>query len=281
MNTGPDEMRVKLRAAVETLPKPVRFRAINAMDGFDKALALIEIDREMASFRAITAQEEAAAALFNALKIRNYPGAERLNVGNHRHKWALWPVIDAARMAIGKGFQGKLDFRFTVNPAKFEISTPLSRISTDHPPELDDHRVSLADPLNMLHRIGGAPNLFAAELAEIAEANGHEDITELLAVITNQRNKLLYASDAAVPHSKVTAAELASRRKHGDTALYLAIVILQTRMLQAYAMQALEALLILVAKADALEMPYPDPDLDALRLRPPPADAADPADPAD
>ena len=79
-------MRDAIRLAVENLPDEVRFRAINSFEGFDRARRLISFDREMASFRAITAEEEAVAALFRSLQIRNYPGADRLSLYSHRRK---------------------------------------------------------------------------------------------------------------------------------------------------------------------------------------------------
>ena len=48
----PETYRDALKLAVSNLPRPVRFRAENAFVGFDKARRLLEIDREMASFRA-------------------------------------------------------------------------------------------------------------------------------------------------------------------------------------------------------------------------------------
>lgn len=261
------DFRAKLRLAVARLPKPVRYRAVNALEGFDRAIRLLEIDREMASFRAITAQEEAAAALFCALQLRNYPGASGLNLGSHKHKAALWPVIDAARMAVGRGAFSELDFRLSVDPPRIDISTPFARMNAEVPDELAGMRVTFVEPLDMLHRSNGAVHLFEKELAEIAEVHGRKDIGRHIVELTNQRNTLLYASNSGLPGSRVTAEGIEVRRQLSEIALCVAIAILQTWRFQAYAGQALETLLRLVAKADGVEMPYPDPDAAALTLK--------------
>jgi len=61
-----------LPKAIDKLPPEVRYRAKNALDGFERARALLEIDREVASFRAITAAEEAASASIRSLQLREY-----------------------------------------------------------------------------------------------------------------------------------------------------------------------------------------------------------------
>ena len=57
----------------------VRFSAENAVRHMEKAWLLQKIDPEMALFRAITAEEEAATSLFLTLKERRYENSEKLN----------------------------------------------------------------------------------------------------------------------------------------------------------------------------------------------------------
>lgn len=256
-----DRLRPLLAQALDKLPKPVRFRAVNAMTGFEKALALIDIDREMASFRAITAQEEAAAALFVALQLRSYPGSERLNLGSHMHKAALWPVIDAARMSLSKGPFREVNFGVEVDPPALHISAPVTNVLRNVPSEFAEHRLTLEEPFGLLHKVGGSPTLFPAELAEIAKFHGRRDIGKHLRALTNMRNGLLYASDRGLPKSGATVEGIRSRREQSEIALFAIIGVLQTSKHQGYVLQALETLLTLVAKADALEMGYPDPSV--------------------
>lgn len=61
-----------LRQITQKLPGNIRFRALNALEHFGRAIDLIEIDKAMASFRAITGEEEAASALMLAVALRRY-----------------------------------------------------------------------------------------------------------------------------------------------------------------------------------------------------------------
>lgn len=53
-----------------TLPGAIRYRFENTLENADRSFALLSCDREMASFRAITAEEEAATALIKCLQQR-------------------------------------------------------------------------------------------------------------------------------------------------------------------------------------------------------------------
>jgi hypothetical protein len=53
---------------------------INALDHFERSAKLFEKDREMASFRAITGEEEAATAFMKAIQLRKYPHAEEFKL---------------------------------------------------------------------------------------------------------------------------------------------------------------------------------------------------------
>lgn len=52
-----------------------------------------DIDPEMSVFRSITAEEEAATAIFLSLKEKKYENAEKLKFQDHSYKQALEPFI--------------------------------------------------------------------------------------------------------------------------------------------------------------------------------------------
>lgn len=87
---------------VSTIPPPARWSGFNAIRHLNKAWRLREDDREMAMFRAITAEEEAATAIFHSLQRLRYPGASGLNPRNHIHKNALAPFLHAVAMALNQ-----------------------------------------------------------------------------------------------------------------------------------------------------------------------------------
>src|SRR5688572_22622865 len=85
---------------IEHAHSPGRHSARSAIRSLQKAWRLRYIDRELAAFALITADEEAITAIMHALKRRNYPGADRLRTYNHNHKWAFIPFLKAMTMAF-------------------------------------------------------------------------------------------------------------------------------------------------------------------------------------
>lgn len=235
------------------LPWSVRYRGLNAIQGVSKAKALLPLDREMASFRAITAEEEAASALFMALKLRNYPGADKLNLGNHRHKAAVPPFLQVIAQSISKGPFTKGSFDFNWNKPSITIHFPLSSLGVQLPGS-EDFRLTLEEPLHMLQSVGDErPYLFESEIAELAGAQTQANIEKVIAAQANARNTLLYASDASLPISEATEEILAKRAASVEIILLVTIAIMQTRIHQFMALQGLQAFLGVVApNADAV-----------------------------
>lgn len=62
---------------------PGMWAAFNAIKHTNRAWKLRAVDPAMAAFRAITAEEEAAIALFKSLRRLGYPGADKLKIRDH------------------------------------------------------------------------------------------------------------------------------------------------------------------------------------------------------
>lgn len=120
-------------------------RAQNSLTGFERARALLDIDREMAGFRAITAEEEAATALFRSLQLRGYEGANRIRLKDHFTKSALGPFIRAVQHSLSSG--GNLTLRLTLEVAAPKLTVRLPLAQFDLP---DEFELTLAQPLGML-----------------------------------------------------------------------------------------------------------------------------------
>lgn len=67
--------------------------ARSAIRHIEMAWTIKDIDPEMAVFRAITAEEEAATAIFLALKEQRYESANKIKYKKHPYKLALEPFI--------------------------------------------------------------------------------------------------------------------------------------------------------------------------------------------
>jgi hypothetical protein len=85
-----------------TLRLPARAAAAHALRHIRRAWRLRSVDREMAVFRAITAEEEAATALIRSLRRIGYIGAKVLDERNHQIKAGVWPMILAINNVIAK-----------------------------------------------------------------------------------------------------------------------------------------------------------------------------------
>lgn len=96
------EWQVAVEEASNRLVPRVKHRARSAFEHLRKAWRLRGLDNEMAIFRAITAEEEAATALILALQIQCYPGADQLRPWNHVHKSAFWPLILAVNNFLSR-----------------------------------------------------------------------------------------------------------------------------------------------------------------------------------
>jgi hypothetical protein len=82
----------------KTAKRLVRNCARNSMHHLERAFKIKDVDPEMAVFRSITAEEEAATAIFIALKEKHYNNADKIQYKKHPYKQALGPFI----RAIGK-----------------------------------------------------------------------------------------------------------------------------------------------------------------------------------
>ena len=76
--------------------------AKNAIRHLRKAWKIRAIDIEMAVFRGITAEEEAASSLFHCLKAHRYRNADRLLFKEHTYKLGLFPFIEGIGHFLGE-----------------------------------------------------------------------------------------------------------------------------------------------------------------------------------
>lgn len=105
-------VEVALRRLQPQLPGVLQYRLQNTLDHFERSFALFDIDREMASFRAITGEEEAATTLMESIHLRKYQFAKQFNRRDHRHKAAVMACV----VAIGSSLQPLLkEFKLVFN----------------------------------------------------------------------------------------------------------------------------------------------------------------------
>lgn len=249
-----DDETSKRRAFVEDglqrigskLPSVVRYRLENSLDHFSKAFEILNVDRAMASFRAITGEEEAATALMRAIQFRQYPGAKSFNARNHVHKAAVGACIAAIGLDMRQTLQRfQLTFRYDVQ--RIDISVPFSTLGVATP-EGEDYFLQPVEPLSIVHTKPGKErsNLFEENLVNLAEKARFENIKKLVASQANARNTLLYAGDSGIPVSQATVQDLWIRKDRAMLTLILAIMVLQSKEHQPLVRDAIDAFLSVI-----------------------------------
>lgn len=253
-----DDETSKRRAFIEDglqrigprLPSAVRYRLENSLDHFSKAFKILDIDRAMASFRAITGEEEATTALMRAIQLRQYPGAKSFNARNHIHKAAVGACIAAIGLDMRQTLQ-RFQLTFKYDVPRIDISVPLSTLGVVTP-EGEDYFLQPVEPLSIVHAKPGKErsNLFEDNLVNIAEETNFESIRKLVASQANARNTLLYAGDSSLPVSRASVNDLWVRKDRAMLALILATMVLQSKDHQPLVCDAIDAFLSVVSRLD-------------------------------
>lgn len=236
-----------LPEAVHKLPSEVRYRAENALDGFARAKTLLPIDREIASFRAITAAEEAASALIRSLQLRQYPGADSIDLRRHAHKAAVPFFLNAVRHELASEGEVNLMVTLSADPPKLTIALPIRQFA-DLPGDLANVHLELVDPLGLVGSKPGVTdgNFFDAAVQKVA---GSRKVDKLIASEANARNRILYAHDRGLPCSQATLQSIEQRERSAKLCLILAIAVMQVAHHQGMALQCLTGFLKVIGRS--------------------------------
>jgi hypothetical protein len=180
------------------MPKPAGSAAFHSLRHLNRAWRIREIEPEMALFRSISADDEAATALFLSLKREGYEGAERLKHRNHVQKQAVIPFFEAvyrqaephadklptAHLLIDRSTQSErlLIGFYVIDPATGEKDWGYPQ-----PPfNLKVLKGTIGD--------GDWPEDFAEEIAALASEANAKSVLKFLEERVNLRNQILYAS---------------------------------------------------------------------------------------
>ena len=235
----------------------------NAFEHLRKAWLLRSQDPAMAAFRAVAAEEEAATALILALKQKQHPQSDKLNHRAHPHKASIWPLLNAVNNAIASqhAFQVQLHLSRS-GPPRFAISMKLRQFPGMPADMPEDFSAIIEEPFNFVVRSDwkGNPEIerFERELHQLAEEKGAGDVRQHIAAEANMRNQLLYANDEGIPQVQLGDGFIPRRAKRVQAILLVTIGILQTPMIQPFAVQGLEAMLNAFERSETSEFDYPD-----------------------
>jgi len=215
----------------------------------EKAWRLKLRDPEMAYFRAITAEEEAATAVISSLQQLRYDGAEKLSIRNHTHKQAMIPFFRAIEDSLAKAGGEVRLARWGVEPRQGKKRLFLELA---HP----DGRFVRADPplgFTANDSATGRPIVldFESSLHKEVESKGLSDTMKYLQERANRRNRLLYASERGIPRAEGSAERFVlGARKRVMLLLGVFCLIFPYRTKALFVQQALDAFLLMLRKVD-------------------------------
>jgi hypothetical protein len=179
---------------IKERPSPGCHAAFNALRHISKAWDLRSIDREMAVFRSFCAEEEAAAAIFHALKRLRYPGAERLRHRDHVQRVAVmpffWMINKAFTMVYEQGFQPAVTIREEEGRKRITLSIQIPGAP---------HRLYPMPPLHFSLSEGDVLYRFEREFDALKSIRNIQTMKEYVREGIAKRNGLLYAGGSGFP----------------------------------------------------------------------------------
>lgn len=226
------------RAAASLRPKTIANATRSAFRHLRKAWGSRISDPDMAVFRMITAEEEAASALIRALKQRKYTNAKAFNERHHAHKSAIWPFIEVVGDYLHSTGVKAPHLHFAeADPPRLELEV------TMRGPDGNPVYAKLDEPFNFVMRSGPAGEMtvhdFSNELSKLAASKGRKKIKEHIDQVANQRNILLYASEKGIASTTATDEFLLSRRMRITCLVAATIAVMQSDTHQAFVVQLL------------------------------------------
>jgi len=191
---------VKTIEAIDDCRGAVRNCGKNAVHHLEKAWAIRDLDLEMAIFRGITAEEEAATSLFYCLKNHNYLNSRKISFKEHKYKLGLYPFLHSIGKFLGRfHLQASSPFdKFSVRHVEKNVrkaielvlNMPAQRLSARPTP-----------PLNFTIKDSGTDKVytFRDEFNDLVNGHGYDKALKYLKDIANTRNEILYANCSGRP----------------------------------------------------------------------------------
>jgi hypothetical protein len=225
--------------------------ARNAVHHLERAFTLKSIDPEMAVFRAITAEEEAATAIFIALKEQGYQNADKIRFRSHSFKQALEPFIQAiskfaSKWASEPGFPFGSEYSLIMKEQHGERKLSLSF-------HFQGKLITCTPPLGFSIQFNDRKYFFEQELLEIVSGSSRQDIIRYVERMANRRNQVLYAQSGGIP--AVTSIGGFLERRRAVVVLFLRIyaLIYPYSEKAVFVQQALDCFLAIMGQTGLVE----------------------------
>lgn len=193
-----DELE-KSRSLLMACNGRVRTAGINALDHLQKARRIAETDPQMACFRAICAEEEAATSLLTSLKEQGYIHSEKYHVKSHDNKAGVAVFIKAVVSWFNDSFA--FDELFIDSPILVTTDEPgRPAVELEFLIKGTNNVLRPRPPLN-IETNGSATmkELIGKYLRENVKKKLAAEVKAVIKSRANERNLLLYASDEGLP----------------------------------------------------------------------------------
>jgi hypothetical protein len=241
----------------------VKHCAKNAIRHLEKAWEIRNIDLEMAIFRGITAEEEAASAIFHCLKNYRYKNSEKLLFNKHTYKLGLYPFLQGIGRFLGDQLTqenspfDKFQIRHTEQAGRRAIELLLNMPAHD----------LTARPIPPLHFTVSYPETgevctFESNFKALIEGAGFDDSLKYIKARAAQRNKLLYAESSGRPKVEGNIEGYLEDQKK-KVMVYLIIMLMidpweKEEGASLFVQQALDSYLLLLQRIAAHEIHQPN-----------------------
>lgn len=193
-----EEYRIRIATAVERSVGRGKHCARSAVRNMTRAWALKSIDPEMAAFRALTAEEEAASALLYSLKRHHYQLSEQLKPREHVQKAAVYPFFLSVESLLAKGIPPEKDPHVEFDESEPEPRLRIKVRGFDQNGIL--HWIYPVPPLHFDVRIDEQITDFSDQINELVSHRNAKTIIDFARRRANRRNQLLFAWDTGVPN---------------------------------------------------------------------------------
>ena len=248
--------------ALEDCKGEVKHCAKNAISHLEKAWLVKDIDLEMAMFRSITAEEEAASAFFYCIKNHQYKNSKLIQFKQHTYKLALYPFI--------QGISVFFDDFLNQDTSPFS-ERRLKHIDLNGRKAIElllfiKNQDIVARPTPPLHfsvtsEETGEVCTFEHNFQELIEGKNFTNALKYIKDIANTRNKLLYANSSGRPKLEGNLSRFINNQKKKVMVILTILLMIdpweKKEGKSMFVQQALDSFLLLLQKINAEEVSQP------------------------
>lgn len=248
-----DEYHRNLLKVAAATPGRGGYSSASSAQHLKRALELKEKMPEVAVFLTITAEEEAATAVFSALRKKRYKEAERLRDKVHAFKAGLYPFIQLLGNTVA-AIQSGVTVQLFFEPKQDQTDDAILRIRVPmNVPGREDLFLFPNPPLNLVSvDPGGKKTDYFEAVRKVATEKGIDSIFEQTRKWANRRNRMLYASDSGIPKVKDVEKWMLPHFK-GVFANLAAYLLVEQHPKQNFVQEALTAYLKIQSRLEARE----------------------------